>query len=311
MSDTVNQTATVTFQNNVEAQLQQTQSLILGADAIETQDAKGEAVTVKDLIGNTMPQEADERHGDLKQTQVSHERAWLTKPNELYFNEYVDGADQLATEIDLAGGYTMAAMATINRAWDDQALVGMYSPIITGKERTTTTSFPGSQVVPVATGGAAGPQRMNVAKLIAANELLDGNFVDKTERRFMIISAKQNSDLLAEVPATSSDFKAAYGGEFTDGRITRLLGWNFIHMELRNPFLRAFSKFGLTVDQNGYTRNPFWVRSGVRMGIWQKLRTAIKDQPSKVDTRSVFAGTTVAATRTQAPKVGIILNSEA
>jgi hypothetical protein len=45
--------------------------------------------------------------------------------------------------------------------------------------------------------------------------------------------------------------------------------------------------------------------------VWRKLRTAIKDQPSKVDTRSVFAGTTVAATRTQAGRVGIILNSEA
>lgn len=308
MSDQVNQTATYTFQNNVELQLQQTKAQLW--DAVETQDAHGEKITIKDLFGNTMPQEADERHGDLKQTQVGHDRVWLAKPNELYFLEYVDGADQLATEIELTGGYTMAAMATINRAWDDRVLEAAYGPIVSGKDGTVTTPFPNGQIVPVGTGGASGPQRMNVAKLRQASKYLTQGFVQPGEQRYMVIDAEQNDDLLSEVPATSSDFKGAFGGEFTDGMITKLLGWNFIHMELRNPLLRAFNR-GLTVDANGYTKNPFWVKSGIRMGVWKKLRTAIKDQPSKVDTRSVFAGTTVAGTRTQAQKVGIILNSEA
>lgn len=310
MSDTVNTTANYQFTNNLEMVLQQNKSQLI--DAVETQDCAGEEkVTVKDLLGHTLPQEADERHGDLKQTNVNHDRVWLSKPNELYFNEYVDGADQLATKIGLEGAYTMAAMSTINRAWDDQILAGMYGPIISGKEGTTSTPFPNGQIVPVGVGGASGAQRMNVAKLRAANKMLDQGFVDGTMgQKYMVIDAEQNDDLLSEVPATSNDFKGAFGGEFQDGKIIRLLGWTFIHMELRNPFLRAFNN-GLTVDSNGYTKNPFWVKSGVRLGIWQKLRTAIKDQPSKVNTRSVFAGTTVAATRTQAGKVGIILNSEA
>lgn len=308
MSDQVNTTANYTFANNVELQLQQTQSQLM--DTVETQNETGEKVTVKDLFGNAMPQEADERHGDLKQTQVGHDRVWLAKPNELYFNEFVDGADELATQIDIAGGYTMAAMATINRAWDDRILEGAYGPIVSGKDGTISTPFPAGQIIPVTTGGAAGAQRMNVAKLRAAGKLLDQGFVMPGEKRFMVIDAEQNDDLLSEIPATSADFKGAFGGEFEDGRIKRLLGWNFIHLELRNPMLRAFGR-GLTVDGNGYTKNPFWTKSGIRLNFWRKLRTAIKDQPAKVDTRSVFAGTTAAATRTQAAKVGIILNSEA
>ncbi|MDX3883602.1 MAG: phage capsid protein [Sphingomonas sp.] len=308
MSDQVNTTANYTFANNVELQLQQTKSQLLGT--VEEQGETGEKVTVKDLVGNTMPQEADERHGDLKQTQVGHDRVWLAKPNELYFLEYVDGADELATKIDIAGGYTMAGAATINRAWDDRILEGAYGPIVSGKDGTISTPFPAGQIIPVTTGGASGAQRMNVAKLIAAGEMLDAAYVPPGEERYMVISTKQNSDLLAEVPATSSDFRGAYGGEFRDGRILRLLGWNFIHLELRNPMLRVMGK-GLTVDGNGYTRNPFWTKSGIRINFWQRLRTAIKDQPQKVNTRSVFAGTTAAATRTQAGKVGIILNSEA
>ena len=308
----VNTTANYEFANNVELQLQQTKSQLI--DAVETQDCTGvEKTTVKDLIGNTLPQEADERHGDLKETDPGHDRVWLVKNNELYFNKYVDGADQLATKISLDGGYTMAAVATINRAWDDRILEGMLGSMIMGKDGATTVPFPNSQVVPVTVGGASGAQRMNVQKLRAANKLLDQNYVPDGEQagaKYMVIDAEQNDDLLSEVPATSSDFKGAFGGEFRDGRIIRLLGWNFIHLELRNPYLRSFLN-GLTVDSNGYTKNPFWVKSGVRLGIWNKLRTAIKDQPSKVDTRSVFAGTTVSATRTQQGKVGYILNSEA
>jgi hypothetical protein len=308
----VNTTANYVFANNVELQLQQNKSKLW--DTCEEQDCAGaEKETVKDLIGAADPQEADERNGDLKETDPGHDRVWIVKPNELYFNKFVDGSDQLATKIALEGGYTMAAMGTINRAWDSRILEGGYGPIISGKDGTISTPFPSSMIVPVTVGGAAGAQRMNVAKLRAAGKMLDQSFAtdeSSTEPKFMLLDAEQNDDLLSEVPATSSDFKGAFGGEFRDGKIIRLLGWNFIHLELRNPRLRAFQQ-GLTVDGSGYTKNLFWTKSGIRKGVWRKLRTAIKDQPSKVDTRSVFAGTTVAATRTQAGKVGMILNSEA
>jgi hypothetical protein len=312
MSDTVNVTANHLFNNNLELQLQATKSQLW--DTVEVQDADGEATSVKDLLGQAKPQEADERHGDLKQTGVPHSRVWLTKPNELYFNEFVDGADQLATQIALEGAYTMAAMATMNRAWDDRVLQAVYAPILTGKTvgEAVQQAFPNGQIVPVTVGGASGPQRMNVDKLRAANKLLAQGFaMQPGEKKFMVIDAEQNDDLLREVPATSSDFKASFGGEIDEnGNIRRLLGWNFVHMELRNAAYLVGAA-GLTVDSNGYTRNPFWVKSGIRLGVWQKLRTAIKDQPQKVNTRSVFAGTTVAGTRTQAGRVGIILNSEA
>ena len=308
MADTVNTTAKYEFANNLELKLQSNKAVLW--DTCEEQDCtSAEKETVKDLIGDTDPEEADERFADLKETDPGHDRVWIVKPNELYFNKFVDGSDQLATKISLDGGYTMAAMATINRAQDSRVLEGAYGPIISGKDGTVSTPFPAGQIIPVTTGAAAGATGMNVAKLILAGQTLDQSFVDQEEERFMVIDAVQNAQLLSEVPATSADFKGAYGGTFVKGRIMSLLGWNFVHMELRNPRLRAF-KLGLTVDANGYTKNPFWTRSGIRKGVWRKLRTAIKDQPQKVDTRSVFAGTTVAATRTQAGKVGIILNSE-
>src|SRR5207253_1767225 len=150
-------------------------------------------------------------------------------------------------------------------------------PIISGKDGATTTAFPSGQIIPVTTGGASGAQRMNVAKLRAAGKLLDKAFVMPGEPRFIVIDGEQNDDLRSEVPATSSDFKDAFGGEFLDGRIQRLLGWNFIHMELLNPMLLSYAQ-GLTIDGSGYTKNLFWTKSGIRLATWNKLRTAIKDQ---------------------------------
>lgn len=309
----VNTTANYEFQNNVELQLQQTKSVLW--DTCEEQDCAGsEMVSVKDLVGSAQPQEADERYGDLKQTSPGHDRVWMGKPNELYFNEFVDGDDQLGTKIGLTGAYTMAAMATINRAWDSQILTGMYGAMLMGKakESLVSTPFPTAKVVPVTTGGASGPQRMNVAKVRAAKVMLGQAFNDPSDKRYLALSEVQADDLLSEVQATKEDYAKAFGVKTDgEGNLIAILGFNIVRIELRNPDLLAFQK-GLTVTQSGgYTRNPFWVRSGVRKGIWRKLRTHIKDQPGKVDTTSVFAGTRVTATRTQAGKVGIIENSEA
>lgn len=307
----VNTTANYEFKNNLELVLQQQNSVLW--DTCEEQDCSGaEKETVKDLIGSTRPQEADERYADLKQTSPGHDRVWITKPNELYFNEFVEGADQLGTKISLDGGYTLAAMATMHRSWDSRILEGMYGSMIMGKEGATSVPFPNGMVVPVTTGGAAGAQRMNVAKIRAAKVILGQNFNPATDRRFMALSETQADDLLSEVQATKDDYAKAFGVRVDgEGNLIGILGFNIVRIELRNPDLLAFQK-GLTVTAGtNYTRNPFWTYSGIRKGVWRKLRTAIKDQPSKVDVRSVFAGTTVAATRTQAGKVGIIENSEA
>ncbi len=306
----VNTTANYEFKNNLELQLQQKTSVLW--DCCEEQECSGtEKETVKDLIGKAKPQEADERYGDLKQTSPGHDRVWIAKPNELYFNEFVDGADQLATKIALEGGYTMAAMATIHRAWDSRILEGIFGPMVTGKEGTVITPFPNGQVVPVTVGGAAGPQRMNVAKIRQAKVMLGQAFNDPSDRRYIALSEVQRDDLLSEVQATSGDYAKAFGIRLdADGNLIGILGFNIVNLELRNTDILAVER-GLTVTPQGYTKNPFWTRSGVRKGVWRKLRTAIKDQPQKVDTRNVFAGTTVAATRTQAGKVGYIENSEA
>lgn len=294
------------FKNNVEMVLQQQKSKL--EDAVVWQDdASADLIKVKDLVGNNAPQEADERHGDTKWNNRNYDGVYIGKPNELYDAELVDNADKLATSIDLQGAGTMGAAGTVNRAKDQRILQGFYGPIVSGiPTALVTTPFPGGLVIPVTTGGASGNQKINVAKLIAANKQIEQQYVDTDAEKYMVLTADDSAQLLAEVPATSSDFSGAYGGVFKDGRIQRLLGWNFLHMELDNPLLGPVP--ALATDGSGFRKTPFWVKGGVVGNYWQRLRTRVGELPEKLWSIGTLAGTTVAATRTQPGMSGIILN---
>ena len=304
MSINVTPAMQVKYKNNVEMILQQQKCQL--EMAVTTQDdASAEKVKVKDLIGNTLPQEDDERHGDTKYNNITYDGVWIPKSNELYYADLIDNADKLATSIDLQGTSVMSGAGTINRAKDRRILEGFYGPIISGKEGTTSTPFPGGQTIAVTEGGVTA-QRMNVAKLIAADKLLAQNYVDPMLEKWMVLTADDNAQLLTEVPATSADFKASYAGEVQRGKLVTLLGWRFVHMELDNPMLGTIP--ALATDGSNYRKTPFWVKPGLVANFWQRSRTMVDPLPHKKGSVQVFAGTTVAATRTQAGMNGIILN---
>jgi hypothetical protein len=299
------------YNNNVILMLQQHKSKLLGA-VTRQDDSSAEKVKVEDLIGNTAGLQTPERHGDTQYANTPHDGIWIPKPIEIYFADLIDNADKLATAIDLQGAYTRTGAGTVARGMDQRILEGFYGSVISGKEGTTVTPFPAGNIIPVTAGGASGPQHMNTEKLRQAGQMLTQNYADAdddSDERYMVLTAVQNNDLLTEIPATSQDFKGAYQGEFHNGKITRLLGWQFIHLELANPLLGTVP--GLSVDATGYRRTPFWTKSGLRANFWQYLRTMVDRLPQKLGSVQVFAGTTVAATRTEAGKSGQILNNEA
>lgn len=307
MSMNVTAAMQVKYKNNVEMQLQVQKCQL--EDAVTTSDDTGEKVKVKDIVGNALPQEADERHGDTKYNNITFDGVWIPKPNELYHASLIDNADKLGTTIDLQGADVMAGAGVVNRSKTRRILEGVYNPIISGKDGTVSTPMPGSQIIPVTEGGAAGAQKMNVAKLIAANKLLAQGYVDPSMPKFMVLTADDNAQLLTEIPATSSDFKASYSGQVDAmGNLRSLLGWTFYHEELDNPFLGTIP--ALATDGSGYRKTPFWVKPGIVFNRWQAIRTSIDPIPGKLLSVQVFAGTTCAATRTQAGMSGVILNQK-
>ncbi|OZA36946.1 MAG: hypothetical protein B7X92_05380 [Novosphingobium sp. 17-62-9] len=311
MSINVTPAMQVKYSNNVKLRVQQTKPKLV--DAISWQsDSGAEKVKVQDLVGNTEPQEATERHGDTKYNNPTYDGVWIPKTNELYYADLIDNADRLATAIDLQGSSVRSGAGTVNRAKTRRILEGFYGPIISGKEGTTVTAFPSGQIIPATTGGASGALKMNTMKLRAANKLLTQGYADEEEMngivRYMVLTADDNDALLSEVPATSSDFKGAFGGEFVNGKIMRMLGWQFIHLELDNPMLTTIPD--LATDGSGFRKTPFWIKEGVRGNWWQESRTMVDPLPQKLGSVQVFAGTTLAASRLEPEMSGIILNAK-
>ncbi len=306
MSHNVPASFQVSYRNHVVMALQQHRSKLVGAVTVG-HEAGSEKVKVDDIIGNTAANEADERHGDTKYNNPNYDGVWLPKKNELYFADLIDNADKLATAIDLQGTAVMSGAGTVSRAKDQRILEGFYGDIISGKEGTVVTPFPGGNVVPV-TEGAAAASKMNTAKIRAATKMLTQAYVDlEMHERYMVLTADDNDALLTEIPATSADFKASYKGEVNDdGQVMRLLGWRFLHMELDNPLLGPVPD--LATDGSGYRKTPFWVKAGLVANFWQELRTDVSPVPTKQLSTQVWAGTTLAATRTQAGMSGQILN---
>lgn len=307
MSFNVTPAMQVAYKNNVELALQQTKSMLYDKVTVQG-DASSEKIKVKDIVGNVGPSEANERHGDTKYSNPTYDGVWLAKPNELYYSDLIDNADRLGTSIDIQGTSTLTGAATVARAKDQRILEGFYGSVISGKNGTIITAFPSGQILPVTTGGASGAQKMNTAKLRAATKLLLQGYVPDISQRWMILTADDNDALLTEVPATSADFKESFGGVVSDGLVQKLLGWNFIHMELDNPLLQTIP--GLATDGSGYRKTPFWVKQGLVANSWQDLNTSIDKMPGNQLSIQVFAGTTLAATRTQPGYSGIILNQK-
>lgn len=292
------------YKNNLEMELQVQTCPLLGAITVQS-DKSASKIKIKDIVGNGMPQEDDERNGDTKWQRTPFEGVWIPKPNELYWAEIIENADELATAIDLQGAATKNGAGVVQRSKTRRILEGFYGNRISGKDGTTVNAFPAANYVAVDTGAAAA-SKMNTAKIRAATKQLDKAYVDDMLPRYMILTTEDNDALLTEVPATSSDFKSAYSGTYSNGKITSLLGWNFIHMELDNALLGPVS--GLATDVNGYRLNPFWVKPGLVANFWQELRAKVGEIPEKRWMPGVLAGTTLGATRTQEGMTGIIRN---
>ncbi|WP_374414284.1 phage capsid protein [Novosphingobium colocasiae] len=300
----VENTAQVKFQNNLEMALQLQSSPLEEAVTVQD-DASAEKIKIKDIAGNKSPQEDDERGGNTKWNNTTYDGVWLAKPNELYDAEIIENSDKLATAIDLNGAAVMSGRGVINRAKTQRILEGFFGPVISGKTGTVTTNFPAGNYVAVDVGAAAAA-KMNTAKLRAATKMLTQAFVPDEAERFMLLTADDNDALLTEIPATSEDFKGAFGGVFVNGKIQSMLGWKFIHIELDNPLLNTVP--ALATDGSGYRLNPFWVKPGVVLNFWQRLRSEVGKIPEKRFMPGYLAGTTCAATRTQPGMSGIIRN---
>lgn len=309
MSINVTATQIVTYQNNVKLALQQKKTKL--ANHAMPFAAKGKRCEIDNLIGSVLPTENGTRHGDTQYVDTPHDRRWLVKPSSPFeYADLVDEEDRYRTGIDLQGSYTMACAATMARSADIAFLRGYYGNAYTGEDGGTIVTFPGANVGAVDIG-AASATGLNIAKLRWARKRLQKNLVDIEEEELLCaITAEQSDNLLNEWKATSTEFVGSEKAVLKDGKLTKLLGFNFIECEYGSSTSFG-SAAALTLDGSGYRRVMAWAKSGMTLGEWGSMQTSIDRLPHKRNSVQVYGRRDLAASRNEEGKCLQILCNEA
>lgn len=292
------------FSTNVGMLLQQKESRlraavnvqsISGAKTASLLDQFGEATAVKNVT----------RHGDTPIIGVPQDRRWVS-PVDYDWGDLIDNQDRLRTAIEPTSPIAMAGAMALNRAIDDEILLGMFNPNMTGETGTVATASltafnSGSQVVAHSGTG------LTVAKLRQARKMLMKAEVDlDAEPVYLAITADDADALLAETTVISLDYNTR--PVLVDGKITSFMGFNFIHTE-RVPG-GAKSVSGLptpTTAVAGANRLlPFWVKSGVGLGMWNDIVTQMAVRADKRFATQVYVTGTFGGTRLEEKKLGVI-----
>jgi len=306
MSDQVPTTFVTLFENNMRLAINQHTSLLWSLLPEKT-GTGSEKKQLDDIIGMVKSRKGsdDGRHGDVEYANTPHSRVWVAKPDFHYYADLVDNNDQVQAQIALQSGYMQTAVATINRGKDDEVLAGFFGSMITGKAGTTSSPFPSGNVVGADVGGVATVANgMNIAKLRAARKMVAENHNDMNMRRFMMLTADDTDQLLNEMPVTSREF-GAEGGELRDGKLRKLMGFEFIDIETDNPL---FHNASLVDAGSGNRKTPFWVEGGLVRVPWWDIKTTIDRLPQKHGSIQVYASFCGAVTRTDDARVGYVLN---
>lgn len=287
----------VEYANTLQMLAQQTQSKLMPAVTVGSGHT-GEQASPVDQYGLVEVSENSGRFEAMPRTDLAFDRRWIF-PTNWDVNQLFDKNDLIRMMVDPKQGGARAAVAGMNRRRDRTILDGMINANFTGKAGTTSTTLPSTQVVGVDTGGAA--SGLNVAKLREALRILLANDVDVDAEEFYVaVSAQAHVDLLAEVQITSADYNPRRDGEpvLVDGKISKFLGFNFIHCE-------RTVEFNGTDDQSG-TSTPImaWAKSGVYLGSWTDMIVRVSERDDlRAIPWQIYTAATFGATRLEEDKV--------
>ena len=250
-------------------------------DAVRTETITGKSHYFE-RIGSVAAQKRTSRHADTPRMDTPHSRRKVTM-DDYDWADLIDQEDKVRMLISPQSEYAMAGAWAMGRAMDDAVIAAASSNAFGGVSGGTSIALPASQKI------AHGGTGLNIAKLIEAKEILDGNDVDPDEPRYMIVTSKQMTNMLNETKITSADFASVKA--LVQGQIGTFLGFNFIRTER------------LALDGNGNRSVLAFCRSGIGLAVGADVSTRISERADKNYATQVFLSMTIGATRVEDEKV--------
>lgn len=238
-------------------------------------------------LGSAEAQKRTTRHGDSPLMNTPHARRQVS-PADYEWGDLIDDLDKAKLLIDPTSSYARAAAAAMNRAKDDviiAAMNGTSTAVEEGSSSSASVVLPSGQKVAAASTG------LTIAKLLATKEILDGNEVDDTIPRFIVVSAGQISDLLNTTEVKSSDFNTVKA--LAMGHIDTYMGFKFIRSQ----------RLGTDVSTSTDRACIAWAQDGMLLGVGVDIKARIDERADKSFATYVYYSMSLEATRMEEKKV--------
>lgn len=252
----------------------------------------GKQASPVDQFGAIEMQAVTSRFAPMGRVDAAVDRRWVL-PSDYDLPQLIDTFDKLRLLTDPESTYVQNAVYAGGRQIDRLILAATTGTAKTGEAGATSTSFTAGNEVDVATGGSN--SRLNVAKLVALQELMLANSVDFFNEEVVIpLTAKDNSALMNEIQVISADFNGMDRPVLKDGRIVRFLNMNFVYCQLTETVMAGTNEVTI----------PVWVKSGMHLGIWNDVQASIsKRNDVQGEPWQAYMYLTAGATRLEENKV--------
>ena len=250
-------------------------------DAVRSETVTGKSHFFE-RIGSTAAQKRTSRHSDTPRVDTPHSRRKVSL-DDYDWADLVDQEDKVRMLISPSSEYALAGAWAMGRARDDAIVDAATGNAFGGVSGGTTIALPSGQKV------AHGSAGLTLAKMISAKEILDKNETDPEEPRYMVVTAKQLSDLLAITNVTSSDFATVKA--LVQGEVDTFLGFNFIRSQR------------LGTDSSGNRQVLAFCQSAIGLAVGSDVTTKISERDDKNYATQVFLSMSIGATRIEDEKM--------
>ena len=277
------------YRSNVDFLLQQKGSVMRPFMRNETQSAEFDFY---DRIGATSAIEVLTRHADTPLVETPHDRR-RCHLRDFDWADLIDRKDRIRILIDPTSPYAQNAAFALGRSIDDVIIENMFGTAYTGKTGSGTSVHDVTNnrtLVNYVESGGAADSGLTIPKLRNVRQKLVANQNDKSEARYIALSAKQMTDLLANSLVQSIDtneIKALVHGE-----VSTYMGFKFIESERL-----------LTTTSTAHRRLPAWVHSGMVFASGAEINAEIGPRRDKRNSTQVYCSASFGAVRMEENKM--------
>lgn len=195
----------------------------------------------------------------------------------------LDKMDDIRTLGDPTSAIVKSGLAGAGRAIDDIIIAAARGTASTGKVGGDSTVLPSSQKV------AKGSTGMTLAKWLSALEILNGNDVDPSDEKFLIIGSQQLNNLLNTTEIKNADYNSVKA--LVQGQIDTFLGCKVIRSER------------LASGDTNARYCLLYTKSGMGLAIGRDVTSRIDELPTNHYAKQLYFSMDMGASRLEETKV--------